>query len=160
MRHHPVSSSLQQLHLNWWANQNLSQREIYGVRCIKNNYKIKKKRKHQTSSWGFAKVAWLVIKEEKEYYNYKAISVEFGGHDPVIRSQGVASQQLINSGGKAEENRRARKSELAVFAVKRGKKGNKKHVQTQGDHNVSRLRGIKCPCTPLFQVSAARKQIK
>lgn len=76
------------------------------------------------------------------YYNHKAISAEFEGHDPVIRSQGVATLQLINSGGNTEENRRARKSELAVFAVKRwGGKGNKKHVQSQGDHEVCRLRG-------------------
>lgn len=87
---------------------------------------------------------WLVYlkKEEKKYYNYKAISVGFEGRDPEIHSQGVATLQLIDSGGNTEENRRARKSELAVFAVKRKKKkSNKKHVQTQGDQEVCRLRG-------------------
>lgn len=65
----------------------------------------------------------------------QAISVEFEGRDPEIRSQGVAALKLKNSRGNTEENRRARKSELAVFAVKKkGKKSNKKHVQTLGDH--------------------------
>lgn len=83
-------------------------------------------------------------KKKKKYYNYKAISVGFEGRDPEIHSQGVATLQLIDYGGNTEENRRARKSELAVVALKRKKKkkkSNKKHVQTQGDQEVCRLRG-------------------
>lgn len=106
---------------------------------------IKKRIRKKTLPEDLPRLVGLLKKEEKKHYNYKAISVGFEGHDPVIRSQGVATQQLINSRGNTKENRRARKSELAVFAVKRRGKAIKSMSKPKGIHGVQSARGLNVP---------------